>query len=114
MATNDERGAIYRDKVQKILAAANVRKSKRKFRSKYRTPLLTLLISTSLSRGFIGRLRGDVTKKNSCRIYGNLEIHKCNGDFHITAQGHGYQKFGEEHLDHDSIHPSPTSILTKK
>lgn len=66
-----------------------------------------LLISTRLSRGFIGRLRGDVTGKNSCRIYGNLEIHKCNGDFHITAQGHGYQQFGGEHLDHDSIHPSP-------
>jgi len=38
MATNDERGAIYRDKVQKILVAANMRKSKRKFRSKYRAP----------------------------------------------------------------------------
>lgn len=47
--------------------------------------------------------------KDACRIYGTLLIHKCNGDFHITAQGHGYQKLGQPHLDHDSnsslLHP---------
>lgn len=46
------------------------------------------------------RLRwGDVV--DSCRIYGSLEGNKVQGDFHITARGHGYQDFGA-HLDHKS------------
>ncbi|OAX83308.1 hypothetical protein ACJ72_02341, partial [Emergomyces africanus] len=36
---------------------------------------------------------------DSCRIYGSLEGNKVQGDFHITARGHGYFEFGE-HLDH--------------
>lgn len=44
------------------------------------------------------RLRwGDV--KDSCRIYGSLEGNKVQGDFHITARGHGYREFAP-HLDH--------------
>ncbi len=35
----------------------------------------------------------------ACRIYGKLEGNKVQGDFHITARGHGYMEFGE-HLDH--------------
>ena len=35
----------------------------------------------------------------SCRIYGSLEGNKVQGDFHITARGHGYMEIGE-HLDH--------------
>lgn len=38
--------------------------------------------------------RGD-----ACRVYGNLEVNKVQGDFHITARGHGYQDW-QEHLDH--------------
>ncbi|KKK18953.1 COPII-coated vesicle protein, partial [Aspergillus ochraceoroseus] len=41
--------------------------------------------------------RGDVV--DSCRIYGSLEGNKVQGDFHITARGHGYQD-GGPHLDH--------------
>lgn len=41
--------------------------------------------------------RGDTV--DSCRIYGSLEGNKVQGDFHITARGHGYRNFGE-HLDH--------------
>jgi hypothetical protein len=41
-----------------------------------------------------GRAGGD-----SCRIFGQLELNKVQGDFHITARGHGYQEFAE-HLDH--------------
>lgn len=41
-----------------------------------------------------GRGPGD-----SCRIYGSLDLNKVQGDFHITARGHGYAEFGE-HLDH--------------
>lgn len=44
------------------------------------------------------RLRG---KEDACRIYGSLELNKVQGDFHITARGHGYREFGE-HLDHAS------------
>jgi hypothetical protein len=38
---------------------------------------------------------------NSCRIYGSIDGNKVQGDFHITARGHGYNDFGE-HLDHKS------------
>lgn len=37
---------------------------------------------------------------DSCRIYGSLDLNKVQGDFHITARGHGYAEFGE-HLDHN-------------
>ncbi|KIL96630.1 hypothetical protein FAVG1_01374 [Fusarium avenaceum] len=36
---------------------------------------------------------------DSCRIYGSLDLNKVQGDFHITARGHGYMGNGE-HLDH--------------
>lgn len=36
---------------------------------------------------------------DSCRIYGSLEGNKVQGDFHITARGHGYQEMAP-HLDH--------------
>lgn len=38
---------------------------------------------------------------DSCRIYGSLELNKVQGDFHITARGHGYRQAGQ-HLDHNS------------
>lgn len=42
---------------------------------------------------------------DSCRIFGSLELNKVQGDFHITARGHGYMEFGE-HLDHSGELPS--------
>ena len=43
-------------------------------------------------------------QKDSCRIYGSLEGNKVQGDFHITARGHGYMEFGApHHLDHNSF-----------
>lgn len=36
---------------------------------------------------------------DSCRIYGSLEGNKVQGDFQITARGHGYREMGS-HLDH--------------
>ncbi|POR33099.1 ER-derived vesicles protein 41 [Tolypocladium paradoxum] len=36
---------------------------------------------------------------DSCRIYGSLDLNKVQGDFHITARGHGYLE-GGDHLDH--------------
>lgn len=42
------------------------------------------------------RVRGE---PDSCRIFGSLDLNKVQGDFHITARGHGYMEFGE-HLDH--------------
>ena len=44
------------------------------------------------------RMRGP---PNACRIFGSLDGNKVQGDFHITARGHGYMEFGE-HLDHSS------------
>ena len=40
--------------------------------------------------------------QEACRIYGSLEGNKVQGDFHITARGHGYMEFGE-HLDHSGM-----------
>ncbi|KAI5462082.1 endoplasmic reticulum vesicle transporter-domain-containing protein [Mariannaea sp. PMI_226] len=39
---------------------------------------------------------------DSCRIYGSLDLNKVQGDFHITARGHGYREIGE-HLDHSKF-----------
>jgi hypothetical protein len=38
-------------------------------------------------------------QENACRIWGSMEGNKVQGDFHITARGHGYFEFGM-HLDH--------------
>ncbi len=46
--------------------------------------------------------RGEVA--DSCRIFGSLEGNKVQGDFHITARGHGYMEFGQ-HLDHSGTSP---------
>ncbi|MCJ1306719.1 hypothetical protein MMC25_000362 [Agyrium rufum] len=40
--------------------------------------------------------------EDACRIYGSLEGNKVQGDFHITARGHGYQEYGA-HLDHEAF-----------
>ncbi|KAK7750913.1 hypothetical protein SLS62_007176 [Diatrype stigma] len=45
------------------------------------------------------RVRG---QPDSCRIFGSLDLNKVQGDFHITARGHGYAEFGE-HLDHKTF-----------
>jgi len=39
---------------------------------------------------------------DSCRVFGSLEGNKVQGDFHITARGHGYMEFGQ-HLDHKGM-----------
>ncbi len=48
--------------------------------------------------------RGD--SGGACRVYGSIEGNKVQGDFHITARGHGYWDFGE-HLSHNGISISP-------
>lgn len=40
---------------------------------------------------------------DSCRVYGSMEGNKVQGDFHITARGHGYMEMGQ-HLDHSGKH----------
>jgi hypothetical protein len=52
------------------------------------------------------RVRG--RNPDSCRIYGSLDLNKVQGDFHITARGHGYVDFGT-HLDHSGM-PLPQNI----
>lgn len=49
------------------------------------------------------------TEPDSCRIYGSMHVNKVQGDFHITARGHGYMEFGQ-HLDH-SGKPIPLHLL---
>lgn len=50
---------------------------------------------------------------DSCRVYGSMEGNKVQGDFHITARGHGYMEMGQ-HLDHSGMlrRPSRLSIVT--
>lgn len=41
---------------------------------------------------------------DACRIFGSLEGNKVQGDFHITARGHGYiEPGGHKHLDHSNF-----------
>ncbi|KAI6856635.1 DUF1692-domain-containing protein [Hortaea werneckii] len=44
---------------------------------------------------------------DSCRIFGSMHGNKVQGDFHITARGHGYMEFGQ-HLDHNAFNFSHT------
>ncbi|KAG4031756.1 hypothetical protein MFRU_008g01180 [Monilinia fructicola] len=48
------------------------------------------------------RLKGGPSGGDSCRVFGSLEVNKVQGDFHITARGHGYPEFGQ-HLDHTAF-----------
>ena len=54
---------------------------------------------------------------DACRIYGSLEGNKVQGDFHITARGHGYRE-NAPHLDHSCMcfalysHNLFTTLLT--
>jgi len=45
---------------------------------------------------------------NACRIYGSIDGNKVQGDFHITARGHGYMEMGGEHLEHKSEFGCPS------
>ncbi|KAG9240703.1 endoplasmic reticulum vesicle transporter-domain-containing protein [Calycina marina] len=50
------------------------------------------------------KLRGGRSGADSCRMYGSLEVNKVQGDFHITARGHGYTEYGaNSHLDHKNF-----------
>ncbi|KAI5840458.1 endoplasmic reticulum vesicle transporter-domain-containing protein [Morchella snyderi] len=40
--------------------------------------------------------------RTSCRIYGSMDVNRVQGDFHITAKGHGYWDAGQ-HIEHDSF-----------
>ncbi|ORX44336.1 DUF1692-domain-containing protein [Piromyces finnis] len=39
-------------------------------------------------------------EKSSCRITGQIDVHKLAGNFHITALGHGY---GGKHTEHNQL-----------
>ena len=46
---------------------------------------------------------------DACRVYGSLEGNKVQGDFHITARGHGYAEF-MTHLDHSGMFVRPLEV----
>ncbi|KAF3760601.1 DUF1692-domain-containing protein [Cryphonectria parasitica EP155] len=48
------------------------------------------------------KVKGGANNADSCRIFGSLDLNKVQGDFHVTARGHGYLEFGE-HLDHSNF-----------
>lgn len=60
------------------------------------------------------RLKWGPPGGDSCRIYGSLKVNKVQGDFHITARGHGYQEFGAGHLDHTGTSLPLPFILTSQ
>ncbi|KAH0551009.1 hypothetical protein GP486_007632 [Trichoglossum hirsutum] len=49
------------------------------------------------------KLRGSAS---GCRIYGDMKLNKVQGDFHITARGHGYAEWGQ-HLSHEDLSFGP-------
>ncbi|RPA89817.1 DUF1692-domain-containing protein [Choiromyces venosus 120613-1] len=49
-----------------------------------------------------GRGRNAGGGGGSCRIYGSMGVNRVQGDFHITAKGHGYWEDGA-HVDHQSF-----------
>ncbi|OBT45700.1 hypothetical protein VE00_03903 [Pseudogymnoascus sp. WSF 3629] len=50
------------------------------------------------------KIKGHPRDGDSCRIFGSMMLNKVQGDFHITARGHGYQEaFGTKHLDHSTF-----------
>jgi len=51
--------------------------------------------------------------KEGCRIFGSMEVNKVQGDFHITAKGHGYWE--GQHVEHtcksrNSLGPSTEGL----
>jgi hypothetical protein len=52
------------------------------------------------------KIRGMPKEGDSCRVYGSMQLNKVQGDFHITARGHGYHEFTVPgHLEHDGDFP---------
>lgn len=47
---------------------------------------------------------------DSCRIDGKMHTNKVQGDFHITARGHGYMEVGP-HLGHDGMSPRALTLI---
>jgi len=50
------------------------------------------------------------SSSSSCRIYGSMGVNKVQGDFHITAKGHGYWEDGA-HIDHQCEFLLPSSLF---
>jgi endoplasmic reticulum-Golgi intermediate compartment protein 2 len=57
------------------------------------------------------KLRWGSPGGDSCRLFGSLDVNKVQGDFHITARGHGYQEMFAEHLDHNGTFPPSLKVL---
>src|ERR1700737_5585438 len=60
-------------------------------------------VNDRINKGLMSKFRSEVMERNACRIYGPLEIHKLQGDFHITPRDMGNKALGTAHLDHESI-----------
>lgn len=50
---------------------------------------------------------------DACRIYGSLEGNKVQGDFQITARGHGYRE-NAPHLDHSCMCSLPPKSFSSR
>lgn len=51
------------------------------------------------------KIKGIPREGDSCRIFGSLSLNKVQGDFHITARGHGYRETSmPQHLEHTSTY----------
>ncbi|KOS23012.1 ER-derived vesicles protein ERV41 [Escovopsis weberi] len=60
------------------------------------------IVALGNKRAKWGRTPGLRGPADSCRVYGSLELNKVQGDFHITARGHGYMEVGA-HLEHEKF-----------
>lgn len=71
------------------------------------------IVSTARKRASWAKTPKVKGAADSCRLFGSIDLNKVQGDFHITARGHGYREIGE-HLDHNrkSLHcPNPSKRL---
>ncbi|KAF2716948.1 DUF1692-domain-containing protein [Polychaeton citri CBS 116435] len=95
--SRDERAENSRDKG--FLAAGKVQ-------SEYKVEDVHDYLGTASGRGRKYKKTPKIPRgvnPNACRIYGSMHGNKVQGDFHITARGHGYMEMGRQHLDHGSF-----------
>lgn len=57
------------------------------------------------------KIKGQPRDGDSCRIFGSLLLNKVQGDFHITARGHGYHELTiPGHLEHNCTYSNALGL----
>lgn len=97
LTKDDTRWQYWVDKSKKV------HKLERSGDQKYDEEDVHDYLGASRGKKFPKTPRGGRGRPDACRIFGSLDANRVQGDFHITARGHGYMEIGE-HLDHSRKH----------